>query len=232
MTHLSERAASDAVTGGRSDVGARGAAVVATLGVAGASWVIAVRQVRGMDMGVATSLGSFASFIAAWVPMMAAMMLPGAVPAALRRVQAGARGGAVLVFAGSYLAVWALVGVAVYGLDRPHGTRVAGVIAIVAGGFELTQVKRRFRQNCRQHVRSGFGFGLSCIGSSFALMALLAALGVMSITWMAVVGVVIAAQKILPARAALDVPLALAIAALGALILISPASIPGLMPSM
>jgi predicted metal-binding membrane protein len=35
---------------------------------------------NGMDMRVATRIGSFASFVALWVPMMAAMMLPGAGP--------------------------------------------------------------------------------------------------------------------------------------------------------
>jgi hypothetical protein len=30
----------------------------------------------GMDMGVATELGSFGSFVGLWVTMMAAMMLP------------------------------------------------------------------------------------------------------------------------------------------------------------
>jgi predicted metal-binding membrane protein len=36
---------------------------------------------NGMDMGTATQLGSFGSFIAVWVVMMAAMMLPTATPA-------------------------------------------------------------------------------------------------------------------------------------------------------
>jgi NAD(P)-dependent dehydrogenase (short-subunit alcohol dehydrogenase family) len=52
------------------------AALAATLGLAAAAWVVAVRQMDGMDMGVATELGSLAFFVAAWVPMMAAMMLP------------------------------------------------------------------------------------------------------------------------------------------------------------
>ena len=39
-------------------------------------------------------------------------------------------------------------------------------------------------------------------------------------------------QKLLPAKAAVDVPLALAIVGLGILILLAPASVPGLMPSM
>src|SRR5262249_42766919 len=97
------------------------AALPATIGLAAASWVVAVWQLRGMDMGVATSLGSFAFFIAVWVAMMAAMMLPGAAPAVLRRAHASGRVRAVPLFIGSYLAVWALVGVAVYALYRPHG---------------------------------------------------------------------------------------------------------------
>jgi hypothetical protein len=46
---------------------AKMAALAATLGPAAASWGIAVWQMHGMDMGVATRLGSFASFIAVWV---------------------------------------------------------------------------------------------------------------------------------------------------------------------
>jgi hypothetical protein len=42
----------------------RHAALTATLGLAAASWVVAVRQMNGMDMGVATRLGSFAFFVA------------------------------------------------------------------------------------------------------------------------------------------------------------------------
>ena len=51
------------------------AALTGTLGLAAASWVVAVQQMSGMDMGAATDPGSFAFFIAIWVPMMAAMML-------------------------------------------------------------------------------------------------------------------------------------------------------------
>src|SRR5215831_20133597 len=99
--------------------GAMTAALTATLGLAAASWGIAVWQMHGMGMGVATKLGSFASFIAVWVVMMAAMMLPGAAPAVLRRAQAGGRVRAAPLFIGSYLAVWALVGVVVYAVYRP-----------------------------------------------------------------------------------------------------------------
>src|SRR5256714_10032340 len=117
---------------------ATASALTATLGLAAASWVVAVRQMDGMDMGVATGLGSFAFFVALWVSMMAAMMLPGAVPAVSGRAHATGRARAVPLFVGSYLAVWTLVGVAVYALYRPHGSVAAGAVAIAAGCYAFT----------------------------------------------------------------------------------------------
>ena len=207
-------------------------ALAATIGLAAASWVIAVRQMHGMDMGAATRLGSFASFIAVWVVMMAAMMLPAAAPAVLRCVQASGRVRAVPLFIGSYLAVWALVGAAVYALYRPHGSVAAGAVTVAAGVYEFTPLKRHFRRRCRDSVRSGFQLGLCCAGSSIGLMLMLVALGVMSVTWMSVIAVLVLAQKLLPAKAAIDVPLALAIAGLGTWIIIAPWSVPGLTPPM
>ena len=191
------------------------AALTATLGVAAACWVVAAQQMSGMDMGAATKLGSFAFFVAVWVPMMAAMMLPGAVPAASRFVRATGGALAVPFFAASYLAVWTLVGLAVYALYRPHGASAAGALTIAAGVYELTPLKRHCRRRCRESVRSGFEFGLYCVGSSIGLMVVLVALGVMSVTWMAVVAVLALAQKLLPPRASVDVPVALAIILLG-----------------
>jgi len=162
--------------------------------------------------------------------MMAAMMLPGAAPAALRRAHADGGVRAVLLFVGSYLAVWALVGVAVHALDRPHGTVAAGAVVIAAGVYELTPLKRHFRRRSREKISSGFGLGLCCLGSSAGLMAMLVALGVMSVTRMAVIAVL--AQKLLPARAALDVPIAAAITGLGIVIVLAPSSVPGLAPPM
>jgi predicted metal-binding membrane protein len=210
----------------------RPAALTATFGLAAASWVVAVRQMNEMDMGVETRLGSFAFFVALWVSMMAAMMLPGAAPAVLRRAHATGRVRAVPLFVGSYLAVWTLVGVAVYAVYRPHGSFAAGVVAIGAGVYEFTRVKQDCRRRCRESTGSGFEFGINCVGSSIGLMLVLVASGVMSVTWMSVIAVLVVAQKLLPARAAVDVPLALAIVGLGILIVIAPSSVPGLMPVM
>ena len=224
------RQTSAATTGART--GTAAVALTATLGLAAASWVVAVRQMSGMDMGVATRLGSFAFFVGLWVVMMAAMMLPGAAPAVAEARSCQRRCAPVPLFVGSYLAVWALVGVAVYALYRPHGSVAAGAVVIAAGVYELTPLKRHFRRRCRDSVRSGFEFGLCCVGSSIGLMLMLVALGVMSVTWMCVIAVLVLAQKLLPAKAAIDVPLALAIVGLGVLIVIAPSSVPGLTPPM
>jgi predicted metal-binding membrane protein len=194
--------------------------------------VVAVWQMNGMDMGAATELGSFGFFAALWVSMMTAMMLPSAAPAVVRHVRAGRRVLAGAPFVCSYLAVWALVGAAVYAVYRPHGAVAAAAVVIAAGVYELTPLKRHFRRRCRESVRSGFEFGLCCVGSSIGLMLMLVVLGVMSVVWMAVITVVVFAQKLLPARAAVDVPLALAIVGLGIWIAVAPASVPGLIPTM
>jgi len=186
-------------------------ALGATLMLAAASWVVVVQQANGMDMGVATELGSFAGFIGYWVPMMAAMMLPGAAPAVLRRGQAQS----LPLFVGSYLAVWTLVGLAVDAVYRPHGAFAAGALTVTAGLYELTWFKRACRRRCQGQLRSGVEFGLVCVGSSIGLMLMVVALGVMSITWMSLIAALVLAQKLLPEHRAVDVPVALAIVALG-----------------
>ncbi|HEY6234935.1 MAG TPA: DUF2182 domain-containing protein [Candidatus Elarobacter sp.] len=167
-----------------------------------------------------------------WVAMMAAMMLPGAIPAVLRAAQAGGGVRTVPLFVGSYLAVWALVSVVVYTLYRPHEAVAAATVVIAAGIYELTPLKRYFRRRCRETVRSGIEFGLCCVGSSIALMLLVIAIDVMSVAWMAVIAAVVFVQKLLPAKAVVDVPLALAIVGLGILIVVAPSAVPGFMPDM
>src|SRR5258708_28450020 len=128
--------------------------------------------------------------------------------------------------------MWTAGVVGVEGGWRPEGDAAAGARVIAAGAYELAPLKRRFRGRCRASVRSGFEFGLCCVGSSIGLMLVLVTLGVMSVIWMAVIAVLVLAQKLLPAKAAIDVPLAVAIVGLGILIIIAPSSIPGLTPPM
>jgi predicted metal-binding membrane protein len=207
-------------------------AITGTLGLAAAAWILSLRQMNGMAMGVGTVLHSFASFMAAWTVMMAAMMLPGAVPSIAERARTSGAIRAVPAFVAAYLAVWAVAGVVVYALYEPHGTVAAGSVTIAAGLYELTPLKRHFRRRCRAEGRSGFRFGLCCLGSSLGLMAMLVVLGLMSVTWMVVIAVLAVAQKYIPATAVIDVPVALAVIGFGIAIIVAPTAIPGLMPPM
>lgn len=206
--------------------------VAVTMVVAAACWPVAVTQMRGMDMGVATTLGSFGFFLGAWIAMMAAMMLPGAVPAVVDYARTHHQFSAASGFVAAYLAVWTLVGAATYAIYRPHGTLAAGVVTVAAGLYELTPIKQKARRRCQQPVRSGFHFGLHCVGSSIGLMLLLLAVGAMSIVWMSAVATLVLMQKLAPPRRTVDVALAMALVAFGALILINPSAVPGLVPAM
>jgi len=63
-------------------------------------------------------------------------------------------------------------------------------------------------------------------------MAMMRALGVMSVTWMAVIAVVVLSEKLVRARAVIHVPLALAIVAFRVVIIVDPSSVPGLTPAV
>jgi predicted metal-binding membrane protein len=197
----------------------RTAALTTTLGVAAACWLVAMQQMRGMDMGTETTLGSLPFFLGVWASMMAAMMLPGALPAVLAFTRAKRRAIAAPLFAASYVAVWTLFGLGVYAVYRPHGAWIAGAVTIAAGLYELTPLKRSCRRRCRETARSGFHFGAFCVGSSVGLMVVLVALGVMSLSWMAVIAALLVVQKLVPPRAVVDVPVALALVALGVVLL-------------
>jgi predicted metal-binding membrane protein len=149
------------------------------------------------------------------VPMMAAMMLPSAVPAIARRARERDGVLAAPLFACSYLGTWALAALAMCLLYRPPGAVTAGALMVGAGLYEFTPLKRECRRCCRERVRSGVRFGVYCFGSSIGLMLVLVAVDVMSIALMFAIAVVVLAQKLLPPHPAVDVPLALVIVALG-----------------
>jgi len=50
---------------------------------------------------------------------------------------------------------------------------MAGALTVAAGLYELTPLKRECRRQCRESLRSGFTFGLYCLGSSIGLMVML-----------------------------------------------------------
>ena len=166
----------------------------------------------GMEMGSTLPASMSMPMMAA---TMSAMMLPSAVPAIARRARERDGVLAAPLFAGSYLGIWALAALAMCVLYRPPGAVTAGALVVVAGLYELTPLKRECRRRCRERVRSGLRFGVYCFGSSVGLMLVLVAVNVMSIALMVAIAVVVLAQKLLPPHPAVDVPLALAIIALG-----------------
>ncbi len=149
------------------------------------------------------------------VLMMAAMMLPSAVPAIVRRARDPEGALAAPMFAGSYLGIWAIVGLATWLLYMPPADLTAGVLIVAAGLYELTPIKRECRRRCRERPRSGLRFGLYCLGSSIGLMVVLIAVDVMSLALMSGVAAVVLAQKLFPPHPAFDVTLALTLVALG-----------------
>jgi predicted metal-binding membrane protein len=249
----------------RVDLAAAFAAVRARLGLvalllalAAFSWWSTVDRMAGMDAGPGTNLGALGWFLGVWIVMMAAMMFPSLAPTvALYARMTRRRGlGRPLLFAGSYLLVWSLAGLAAYGLFRvgkdlsgsglawgAGGQWLAAGVLAVAALYEVTPLK----QACLAKCRSPLGFLLGswrdgplgalemgsrhaawCLGCCWALMAVLFALGVMSITWMAFVAALIALEKTLPARRAVTWASAGVLLALAIAVVVAPHDVPGL----
>jgi predicted metal-binding membrane protein len=227
-------------------VAAQSRVLVLLLGAAGLAWLVTVERMDGMDAGPGTHLGGLGWYLGVWVTMMAAMMLPSEAPAALL-VARLRRGLPTVLFLAGYLAVWTVFGLAAYGLYRlvtafdtgwlawdEAGPYVAGAVIVAAGLYELTPLKRLALQRCRSPhpdgpaLASGVANGRQCVGCSGGLMAVLFALGVMSVLWMVVVAAVIFAEKVLPQGLRLRRPVAVALLALGIWVAFSPSSVPGL----
>jgi predicted metal-binding membrane protein len=224
---------------------ARSRTTIVLVAGAAAAWAVTVDRMRGMDAGPGTDLGGLGWYLGIWVTMTAAMMLPSAAPAA-RHVAQLAQGVPTLFFTAGYLAVWTGYGLLAYGVFRlvssfdigwlawdRVGPYAAGGVIIAAGLYELTPLKRVSLRRCRSAphgnaFQSGLTHGFACVGCSGALMAVLFVLGAMSLFWMAVVAVLIFAEKVLPRGPRLAPVFAMALVALGIWVAMSPTSVPGL----
>jgi predicted metal-binding membrane protein len=192
-------------------------------------WVWTAHEMRGMDDGPWTALGDFGWFIGVWVVMMAAMMFPSVAPtvALYSRITKQRSPASPFAFVAGYLLIWAAAGVAAYGVATAArsigsdqlwshaGRPIAGATLLVAAVYELTPLKDVCLGKCRSPLgvllgtrrdglagarRMGAKNGAWCLGCCWALMASLFALGVMSVSWMAVVAGLIAVEKTLPWR--------------------------------
>lgn len=225
--------------------------------LAGVAWWWMVELMRGMDNGPWTGLGTFGWFLGVWVVMMAAMMFPSVAPTiALYARMSGKSHLMPLVFTGGYLVTWVgaggvafLIGVAAShaaGGELAWGRArrpIAGAMLILTAGYELTPLKNVCLGKCRSLLgtllgswRSGWSGALRMgakngawyVGCCWALMASLFALGVMSVTWMAIVAGFIAVEKILPWRRTATYGTASVLLSLGVLVLVAPDALPGL----
>jgi predicted metal-binding membrane protein len=244
----------EALAASRSQIGL----VTLLLALTAAAWWSTADRMAGMDAGPGTDLGALGWFLGVWVVMMAAMMFPSVAPtvalyATMTRRRAPDR---PLVFATGYLIIWSAAGLGAYSLFELGRRIIGGDLAWHTGGrwfaagillaaalYELTPLKDVCLAKCRSPVgfllggwregrigalEMGAKHGAWCLGCCWALMAGLFALGVMSLTWMAMFAALIALQKLLPWNRALVWGTSALLVVLAAALLLAPNAIPGL----
>ena len=223
--------------------------------LAGAAWALTGDRMAGMDAGPGTDLGGLGWFVGIWVTMMAAMMLPSITPMVVGYARRTSTTSATAVFVAGYLVAWAGAGLLAYALIEgvreldlgflawdESGPYVAGGVILAAALYQLSPLKDGCLRQCRspkmllEHwrpgqvgaLRMGLEHGGFCIGCSWALMAALFALGVMSIAWMLVIAALIAIEKLLPWQLVTTGATAAAMAVLGVAIIVAPDQVPWL----
>ena len=97
--------------------------VVVLLILAGAAWWWTVGQMRGMDDGPWTGLGTFGWFLGIWVVMMAAMMFPSVAPTIALYSRMSRKSRLMpLAFTAGYLVTWAGAGVVAFAIGTAPAT--------------------------------------------------------------------------------------------------------------
>jgi predicted metal-binding membrane protein len=229
--------------GARQELAKPMAAALVVLAVAGVAWAAMVHQSRSMTgmEGMDVGLGPIESFAAAWVVMIAAMMLPSAIPVVLEFARTAERRKgwqvATGVLAATYLGVWLIFGVVCYAIYTaarmpwPNQAVAVGLALALAGVYSVSPIKRvsqaRCRELCALHgplpfslMRSaavaGARYGLSCLGCNAALMVAMVLLGMSSLWWAVLLGIVVLVYKFAPPlRMRYELVLSAALVALG-----------------
>jgi predicted metal-binding membrane protein len=209
----------------------------------------------GTDLG---ALGWFtvvwATMMAA---MMLPSLVPMAMTYAgeTRATRASMPAVATAVFTGGYLLTWAAAGVLAYAVVQgvrsldlsffawhEGGPYLAGGVIVGAALYELTPVKWTCLRHCRNPrllterwrpgrvgaLTMGVEHGGFCVGTSWALMAALFAVGVMNVAWMIVMAVLVAVEKLLPSERVAIGATAVFIVVLGLAVAFAPHQVPGL----
>ena len=203
---------------------AAAAIVAALLACAAVAWLITIRQAGSMGTGGVRML-SAGLFLITWLVMMVAMMFPSVAPMTLAFASVTrSRGEGYLptaAFVLGYILVWAVSGLVplavLQALDHIWMTppswlpRLGGAVIVIAGIYQFTPLKDTCLGACRSPlgfilthdfgggppaaVRAGTSHGLYCLGCCWALMAVLAVLGLMNIAWMALFAAIFFIEK-------------------------------------
>ena len=146
--------------------------VVLLLGLAGLAWWSSADRMEGMGSGPWTALSTLGWFLGIWIVMMAAMMLPSAIPTVTLygSLATERRHLASVAFVAGYLAVWAAAGLVAFALATAGGRVAGGVLAwdragrwaagatlLVAAAYQLTPLKNACLAKCRSPL--GFLLG-------------------------------------------------------------------------
>jgi predicted metal-binding membrane protein len=207
----------------RAEIAPAALTALVFLVVAAVAWWLTIEQSRSMS-GMAMDPGTLGSFAVSWVVMMAAMMLPTALPLVFEfaRNAEGRRGwqAATGLLGLTYLSVWLAFGLICYvvrsalPMSLPNQGIVGLVALALAGLYALTPIKRaseaRCRELCALHgslpfslMRSalvvGVKYGLSCVGCSAALMVAMVIIGMSNLTWILILSGVVLIYKLAPA---------------------------------
>ena len=200
------------------------ALVAALLVCAAVAWLITISQAGSIGMGGMAML-SAGLFLVTWLVMMVAMMFPSVAPMTLTFASfSRSRGEGYLpaaLFVLGYIAVWTVSGLVPLAVQQAVTQiwmtppswlpRAGGAVIIVAGIYQFTPLKDTCLRACRSPLgfvmthnfggglpaalRAGANHGVYCLGCCWALMAVLAVLGLMNIAWMAVIAAVFFIEK-------------------------------------
>lgn len=202
-----------------------GAIVAALLTCAAAAWLLTIRQAASMGMsGVAMmDAGLFLlTWVVMMVAMMFPAVAPVVLAHASVSRSRGAGSLPTAAFVAGYLVTWTAAGLVplavIQALSSPYAApiavwlpRLAGMVIVLAGIYQLTPLKNVCLKACRTPLgfvlthdfgggaasaaRAGVTHGLYCLGCCWALMAVLAVLGLMNVAWMAAFAVVFFLEK-------------------------------------
>lgn len=197
---------------------------------------------------------SLGAFLVAWLAMMTAMMFPAISPVVrlYGRAAAAGRVAPLPAFVAGYITVWTALGLPGYlgwralmdpiADGRAWAGRLAGVVLVIAAVWQITPLKSVCLRHCRSPIsfflrfggsvarplgalRMGARHGLYCLGCCWALMAVLVAVGTMSVAWMAGLALLILLEKNAPHGERIAVAAALAFVALGAVLVVHPSTL-------